>query len=665
MWMAPWFLLGLVGVGLPIWLHRFARQTDQKRPFASLMFLEASTIRRSRRHELRYWLLLAARLLLLILLALAFAGPLWKSAVKPGAAGATLHVIVMDTSMSMQQEGTWTRAQERAASLIKQLRSSDRAMLVAADHRLRVLQEPVFASDTGAMQAQVSGLSPGASRLDYGSLMAFAGGWGGGPGEQVLVHLVTDMQQSASPLRFADLRPPPGVRLDLVDVGAEGTTNLRVADVREAEREPGTMLARVEGDAAALAGRTLVMEVNGKERERRALKRDAVLPLTERFTVGELGVGEHRLTARLEPADALPQDDARYGLLRRVQPKVLVIAAAPDGDDARYLLAALQSLAAPRFEAEAALPSALVTRQLGDFAAILVSDAGLLNQGAADKLKQYIEGGGAALMTLGARAEQMSRVPVSEAKLARGSAREAAGLPARVAELEQSHAMLRETGAWRRIRFFRHVAVEAPEGAQVLMRFENGTPLMLEQKVGSGKLLLFASPLDRQWNDLAIHPLIVRFVAEATAYLSGTRTDAAAATVGTAMDAAVINRGGGQVFDPQGKRATMLGGLATAQFVPEIPGFYELRGSGHSDYISVNVDPRESRLARWDEDGRKRWLALQDLDRTATIATPAAAPTGERLFPLWFWLLFGAALLAFLEPLLANYYLNVRRERAV
>src|SRR6185295_13118725 len=118
MWLTPWFLLGLAGIALPIWLHRFARQTDQKRPFASLMFLEASTIRRSRRHELRYWLLLALRVLLLLLLALAFAGPLWKSLMPPGAAGATLHVIVMDTSMSMQQTGTWDRARERAAALI-------------------------------------------------------------------------------------------------------------------------------------------------------------------------------------------------------------------------------------------------------------------------------------------------------------------------------------------------------------------------------------------------------------------------------------------------------------------------------------------------------------------------------------------------------------------
>jgi Aerotolerance regulator N-terminal len=665
MWLAPWFLLGLVGIGLPLWLHRFARKTDLKRPFASLMFLEASIIRRSRRHELRYWLLLALRLLLLALLALAFAGPLWRSVIKPGATVATLHVIAMDTSLSMQQSGVWDRAREQAGTVITSLKGADRAMLVAADHRLRVLHEPVFAAGVGELRAALATLTPGSSRLDYGALMAGASTWGAGPGERVLVHLVTDMQQSASPLRFADLRPPPGVGLELVDVGASESTNLRVSQVREAEREPGIVLVQIEGNDAALAGRELVLEVNGVERARRALRPKTALPAIERFEVGVLGVGEHRLAARLEPADALPQDDAHFNLVRRVEPKVLVIAATPEGDDSRYLLAALQSLVAPRFAAQAAPPSALVTRQLGDFAAIVVSDAGLLSDAATDALQRYVEAGGAALLTLGARAGQRSSVPVSGATLARGRARAAGNEPARVAELEQSHAVLREPGAWRRIRFFRHVAVQAPDDAQVLMRFENGTPLMLEQTVGKGKLLVFASPLDRQWNDLAIHPLFVRFVAEATAYLSDTRLDAVAAIVGTSLDASRLGRGGGQVFDPQGKRASLLGGIAGGtQWLPDLPGFYELRASGRSDYIAVNVDPRESRLARWDADSRMRWLALQNLQPAVPQTTAAAATPGERLRPIWFWLLLAAAVLAFLEPLVANYHLNVQRERS-
>jgi hypothetical protein len=198
----------------------------------------------------------------------------------------------------------------------------------------------------------------------------------------------------------------------------------------------------------------------------------------------------------------------------------------------------------------------------------------------------------------------------------------------------------------------------------VLMRFENGTPLMLEQSLGKGKLLVFASPLDRQWNDLAVHPLFVRFVAEATAYLSDTRVDAVAATVGAPLDASRLGRGG-QVFDPQGKRASLLGGVAGgSQWLPELPGFYELRAGGRSDYIAVNVDPRESRLARWDADSRSRWLALQDLKPDAAQTTAAAATPGEQLRPIWFWLLLAAAVLAFMEPLVANYHLSVQRERS-
>lgn len=662
-WLAPWFLLGLAGIALPIWLHRFARHTEEKQPFASAMFLEPSQIRRSRRHELRYWLLLALRLLLIALLALAFAMPLWRTSVKVGAGGATLHAIVVDTSASMQQQGAWERAQQRAAELIAGVRGADRAMLVAADNRLRVLQEPVFASDAGRLRAALQGLEPGSSRLDFGALVAGSAAWGTAPGERLLVHLVSDLQQSGSPLRFADLVPPPGVRFALVDVSGDTPRNARVAGVEEDEREAGTVGVLLDGDAEALAGRELVLEVNGVPRDRRRLAANVVSPAVERFQLGELGQGEHRLAARLSAGDALAVDDARFALLRRVEPKVLVVAGNTGGDDALYLRAALSSLARPRFEVEIAQPSALATRQLGDLAAVVVSDAGLLNNAATEALRKYVEGGGAALLTLGARAAQLESLPVSGAKLAGGRARSAAAQEARVAELEESHAVLREPGAWRQIRFFRHVAAEPPQGAEVLMRLGNGTPLMWQQAAGAGRMLVFASPLDRQWNDLAIHPLFVRFVAEATAWLAGARPEAATATVGVAIDASALRRGGAQVFDPQGRRAAMLGGATDGlRWIPELPGFYELRGGGRSDFVAVNLDPRESQLLPMDEASRGRWLALQDRPGATQQDTATVAGEARQLVPVWFWLLLAAVALAFLEPLVANYHLHVRRE---
>src|SRR6185369_4120414 len=106
-WLVPGFLLGLLGLALPIWLHRFARKTDQKHQFASSMFLEPSVVRRNRRREVRYWLLLIARLLLVALLAFAFAQPRLRGSVAVGSQGSTLHAIVLDTSLSMRQDDSW------------------------------------------------------------------------------------------------------------------------------------------------------------------------------------------------------------------------------------------------------------------------------------------------------------------------------------------------------------------------------------------------------------------------------------------------------------------------------------------------------------------------------------------------------------------------------
>ena len=666
MWIAPLALLGLLGLAIPLWLHRFARKTDTKHAFASLMFLEPSDVRRNRRHELRYWLLLLLRLLLLAAVVLAFAGPQWRVPVKAGAAGATLNVIVVDTSLSMQYAGVWDRAREQADALINKVRGADRMMLVAADHRLRVLKEAAFAGDSGAFHALMRDLEPGESRLDYGALASGATGWGAGPGERVVVHLITDLQASASPLRFADLQLPPGVTLDIVDVGGAAAKNLRIAGTSMSERG-NEALVRVEGDAAALAGRTLVLEVNGVERGRRALSPKAVLPDVQRFDIGELGQGEHRLAARLMPADDLPTDDAWYSLVRRVQPKVLLVAASATGDDATYLRAALQSLAEPRFDVEVATAAALATRSLSEFAAVVVSDGGLLVGAPEQGLRRYVEGGGAALLTLGPRALQQRAMPLSGAKLATGRARAAGDAPARVAEVEQSHPVLRETGAWRSIRFFRHVPVVAPDDAQVLLRFEGDAPLLFEQPLAKGRMLTFASPLDRSWNDLAIHPLFVRFIAESTAYLAGARAAPATATVGSAFESDLARRGGGQVFDPRGRRTLMLDAASNGpRLVPELAGYYEVRGGGRSDFIAVNVDPRESQLARMDEDTVKRWQALQA--ERAAAGAPATAQASqavarERIIPIWFWLLLAAVALAFLEPLVANYHLHVQRER--
>src|ERR1700716_3907948 len=83
--LAPWFLAGLAAVGLPIWLHLLKQHKTTPLPFSSLMFFERRTQSSIKHRRLKYLLLFALRVALLILLALAFANPFVDSA---GAAGA-------------------------------------------------------------------------------------------------------------------------------------------------------------------------------------------------------------------------------------------------------------------------------------------------------------------------------------------------------------------------------------------------------------------------------------------------------------------------------------------------------------------------------------------------------------------------------------------------
>ena len=66
--LAPFFLLGLLGIALPVWLHRLQTQTNEKEAFSSSMLLEASEQRVHLQKKLRYLLLLLAFRLLLVTL---------------------------------------------------------------------------------------------------------------------------------------------------------------------------------------------------------------------------------------------------------------------------------------------------------------------------------------------------------------------------------------------------------------------------------------------------------------------------------------------------------------------------------------------------------------------------------------------------------------------
>lgn len=688
MFLAPAFLFGLLAIGIPLWLHRVARANPTHYPFASLMLLEASETQRTAKRTLRYWLLLATRILLLIALVLAFAGPLISRTLGSAtAADAKLHAILIDTSLSMRHGERWQRAVEEAQSVLKNLRASDRVMLATASgRRVDVVHGAVPAGNAGALRATLQRLQPGIERLDYGLAISTADNWLGSPRPAVVLHVISDLQQSAAPLRFADLEPPPHTHLALHNVGADAAENTYIESAAIAVLDTRSLEVGIRTSAAKPQRREVVLSVDGKEHARRSVEipaaavrspdlagegggrehggDTAIRPADQAPAGGTIKVvfpeltfaaGAHRLEVALEPADALPQDDRFYAVVEHADPKALLIAHDQNADDAAYFGAAIGSLTTPHMTVEQRTVDAVTSGSLSNYSVVVVTDVGALPGALAERIQSYVAAGGSVLATLGPGAE--SATPL----LSGWRIGEPRQRSAHVGAIANTHPVLREASDWHRVRFFRQRSVQIGENDKVLIAQEDGAPVLVERTIGAGRMLVLTAPVAREWNDLAIHPLFVRFIAEAARYLVGGDASAASSTVGAVVTTGLTAAGGGQIFDPKGERVLGLAQTAGAdRLIPDQTGFYEIRGGEGARWLAVNVDARESDLTRLPASFVQRWEAMRVREPAAAGSAPDEPTSLTRsLGPGLLWL---AAILLLAELLLANRYLAVRRE---
>jgi hypothetical protein len=283
MFLAPAFLLGLLAIGLPIWLHRVARANPTQHQFASLMLLEASETQRTAKRTLRYWLLLITRILLLVALALAFAGPLLTARMVPHPnANARLHAILLDSSLSMRHGDRWQRALAEAEGILNSVPSSDRVMLwTAAGRRVVPVNPNTTTTDVGTIRASLKTLQPGIERLDYGYAMSTANSWLGSPRPPVTLHLLSDMQRSAAPMRFADLQLPPQTQLVMHDVGDGSAGNTYIAGAMLPNRDTRSLEVNVGNSVSQAQTRQVILRADDKELSRKTVTIPAAVPEPE------------------------------------------------------------------------------------------------------------------------------------------------------------------------------------------------------------------------------------------------------------------------------------------------------------------------------------------------------------------------------------------------
>jgi hypothetical protein len=654
--LAPAFLAGLLAIALPWWLHRLSSDNPNKQRFSSLMFLEPGEPRRVLAKKVQYLLLLALRIGVLVLLALAFAEPaIWRTPQAGDADGARLHLIVLDGSASMDYGDRWANARAAANDVLDSLSGEDRAQIVLAGRQFEVLGPAT--SDVAALRQTLNTAEPGVFRLEYGQLMRSIDGLLRTAELPVVLDLVTDVQTSGLPTRFGELAPRRPAEIVLHDV-TEGAAENWTIDSFGASALTGELTASVRSFAPDAATRTLTLTQNGNTVGEQTVEVPAGGRAQVSFAALDLASGANRVEVSLAQSDELAADDRRYLAIKRPEPrKVLLVAPNAEGRDALFTSAALETLTT------LALTVDVRTSPIGDppltsYSFVVVTDVGLLDGAQASAVQDYVENGGRALLAAGPRSAGLTAMPVTGQPL-RTNPQMGAQASVSIGEVDATHPALRGVEELRAANFSRSVNVEPSSDDRELLKLADGTPLLLERQMGSGRVLLFTSSLGREWNDLPVQPAFVPLMAGMANQLLGGAGFTSEADLGSTLAVRALGLAGGRIFDPRGEAAPGLGAGSEDVLLDQV-GFYEVVGGGTTELVAVNFDPRESDLTPIDAATLERWRGLGV--RPGEAATPVTVAADETVpSSLGPWLMIVLLVLVLVESAVGNWHLRIRR----
>ena len=168
------------------------------------------------------------------------------------------------------------------------------------------------------------------------------------------------------------------------------------------------------------------------------------------------------------------------------------------------------------------------------------------------------------------------------------------------------------------------------EDAAVIAALDDGSPVILERAAGKGKVLLVTTTLDTAWNDLPLTPMYLPLVRGMLEYMGGSAS-APQYTIGQVFAAPADADGTRPVVEsPAGGRVeSTLTSAAEEQSVEASElGFYRLRYRSRVEHTAVNLDTRDSDLAKLNAD---EFLAAisADTGRQEVQAAPVERLTEE------------------------------------
>ena len=600
--LAPLFLAAATVALVPVLLHLVRRMKAKEVPFSSLMFLQASPMERIRRRKLRDLLLLMLRMAMIVLLATAFARPYLMQEGLPFVPEREDEsvVILVDQSLSMQASSTFREARAGLREIIDGASGNDEFALVAFSDEARQLSP--LTRDLQRLEAAAATLHTTHRTTDYVPALQLA--------EDILqearhatqrIVLISDMQQGGFSPSVEEYTVPEPILFEPIAVGVLTPGNRYVNDFSlTIRRREDAAVVRLDARHMALApGDSISLILDGRVSDRNQALVEGSGRTSFQYVADAAGLYEGHLALQ---SDALPADNRHYfTYVLQSQPSLLMVA----GDrDAYFLQRAFDLGEQSRFD---------VTRNTRlSGSALLRHDVAFLANVPAltsrdtEMLLSFLGWGGHVVISFGDAYTSggfdagLQQFGIGDPQTVVRTSAE--GLqPAFIGQTEPHPIFVPLAGssALLRPKFRQYVRIAPAEDANVIARYDNGDPFLMERRIGKGTLVVYTSSMGTSWSDLALNDLFIPLVYQIATHATTLNEPPRQFTVGDPVPLRGTPDASWDINTPDGAvYKVSMDTTGTGYFRDtDLPGHYTAVLDEERYDFSVNTDPRESVLA--------------------------------------------------------------------
>jgi len=582
----PLLLFGLLAAFVPFLIHLWSRRQAKIIDFSSLRFLLEAHRKRVRRLQIKQWLILLLRMLIIILIVLALARPLLKNRFSfAGMRSKTSCVIILDNSYSMAYKGIngqrFEIAKEKALEVVDSLEKGDSASLILMSDN----PEPVFKRLTKDLTLVRSAIKncvlsnrttsiPPSIKLAL-SILADSND----PNKEI--YLITDFDQNGWQ-GWGNLDLDSDIRLFTIETRFDRyPENVAIQKIRFSNKlisinTPVRLEVVITNFSNSLFNdMTVTLYIDGVKRRTINVNIPAGETIVQSFTHQFNSPGTH--TGKFElTTDRLSVDDVRYfavkvyGQIKTLcvskDPLYLSLALNPEislssvdnlqtaisnqsvGPKALSLrFAQGQALAVPGPISEYVfLPTVCAPDELGntpmeEYDIVILADIADMNSSVLKRLRNFVTNGKSLLIFVSeGYKDEYNEFGLFPARLNTPLSFEP---PIKIATYNEVHPIFNNVFETRHFSgedspsFYKAYKLEPSEDSKTIAKFNNDIPAILERKIGRGSVFLFNTNVsDLSWSNFALKPIFLPILHQTVIYAISekeNRTDAINLEVGT------------------------------------------------------------------------------------------------------------------------------------